>query len=465
MTFWQPVLEERNLPRYIALADAIEAAIHSGELSHGERLPTHRKLADLLGVTVGTVTRGYAEAERRGMVHAVVGSGTYAGPAETQSVTFAHLAPQPAGDDEIDFSLNLPVGNRPSPVLEKVLPGFELKHHVHRELLEYHAEQGLPRHRQWALKWLNQFGVRAEMENLTITCGAQHGIYLAMQAAARAGETVAAEGLSYPGINAVASQLGVKAVGVPLDDEGVVPEAFDSLCRQNNLRALYCCPTIHNPTNASMSLQRRQHIVELAREHNVWIIEDEVPSVFHTQPIAPLHQLDPEITLYINSHSKLVAPGLRVGYLVSPPRLTESVADALRAQCWFGPTLPTEIAQRWLDTEAAAQWHEWQKNELSTRVDLAQQSLGKFGLRSRQNSFHCWLPLPEPWRASDFKDRLHHKKVNVLTAESFATGHFSAPQGIRICISAPSSVDEVASGLAIIRTELERHYEAKLSVF
>ena len=464
MTVWgESLVSNQRVPRYIALADAIESAIQSGKLKQGERLPTHRNLADLLSVTVGTVTRGYAEAERRGLVNAIVGSGTFVGSPESSGLTFNDLTQKP--DTTIDFSLNLPVANRMSPVLRDILPGIAANHAIHTEILEYQSEQGLIRHRQWASEWLQQFGVTADVQNLTVTCGAQHAITLALQATTRPGDVVAAEGLSYPGINAVASQLGIKVLGIPIDDQGISVDNFEKLCRQNNIRSLYCCPTLHNPTNASMGLERRQAIVKVAEKHNVWLIEDEVPAVFHQQPVTALYQLAPDRTLYINSHSKLVAPGLRVGYLVSPANLTDAVAAALRAQCWFGPTLSTEVAQKWLDSDAANRWHLWQKQELDQRIEIAQQVLHNYGIQCRAGSFHAWLPLPESWRASDFKERLISQGVKVLTAESFAVGRFTAPQAVRICLSAPDTVEMVRTGLEIIQRELERPFDKKVSVF
>jgi len=443
--------------RYIQLAAAIETAIGDDSLAAGDRLPTHRALADLLGVTVGTITRGYAEAERRGLVEARVGSGTFIRNTLAREDQFAILRHTPSA--LIEFSLNLPVPSDGSTMFAEVLQ--ELAGEVGQDLdfLSYQPEQGLPQQRQWAAQWLASCGLNHPMEQITITCGGQHAIMLALMATTRAGDTILSEGLTYPGMNAIAKQLGLKVIGLPMDEQGVLPGAMEEQCKLHTIRALYCTPTIQNPSNATMGLERRHAIIDIAKRYQLWLVEDEVSSNQVADRLPPLSALDPDRCLYINSHSKTVAAGLRVGYLATPAQLVDNVAAAIQAQCWFAPPITVEIAQRWMrrrDTEA---WFAWQTEQLQQRRLLAERYLKAYCVTgdclTMAGSLSIWLNLPDPWRAVEFRDQLSVKGVAVLAAESFAVGRFPAPQAVRISISAPPTLEQVEQGLKVIADLLE----------
>ena len=462
MTLLTTSLESNETSRYAALADRIEAAIQRGELKPGEKLPTHRKLAEALNVTVGTVTRGYAEAERRGLVNAIVGSGTFVSSGQSD-VSFGHVNSQEA--KEIDLSLNLPVANQPAPGIARIMQEISAETDNLNQLMLYQQENGLQRHRQWAQNWLSNLGIQSSAGNITVTCGGQHALTLALMAATRAGDTIAAEGLCYPGLKAAASQRELKVIGLPMDEQGVLPESFANYCQLNHLRAIYLCPSIQNPTNACMQLERRKAILQIAKGNQVWIIEDEIPTNFLTQNPDSFVNLAPEQTFYINSHSKTVAPGLRVGYLIAPEKLRDTVAMSMRAQCWFAPTLNVEIAQRWLDSKESRDWLNIQKKELFKRQALATELLEGYEFEIQKGSFHIWLNLPEPWRAAEFQARLLEHSVRVLSAEAFAVGRFPAPQAIRICLSGPVSISRLEAGLRLIRDQLDEGYETPFAVF
>ena len=463
MTIWTPDKETNGVARYIALANQIDAAIENGDLNPGEKLPTHRHLADFLGVTVGTVTRGYAEAERRGLIHAIVGSGTFVRSPRQPEVLFTHNE-QGFDSSDCDLSLNVPLANKAAPGLGPIMAEVGQNQDYMAELMRYQNVDGLSRHRLWLSSWLSEKGIQCKSENLTITCGGQHGVLLALTVVTRPGDTIAAEGLTYPGLKSAAGQRGVKTIGLAMDEKGVLPDEFENQCKLNNIRAIYLCPSIQNPTNASMDNERRNQILEIASKFDVWIIEDEIPTNYSDQNPHSFINLAPERTFHINSHSKTIAPGLRVGYLISPPKFKDSVSAAIRAQCWFAPTLNVEIVQRFLDRHESKTWISAQKKELDHRHKLFMSILGGFNIKLIQGSYHAWLVLPEPWRAHEFQSHLLASGVRVLSSESFAVGRFSAPQAIRISLSGPETIGKLEKGLTIIKKRLDDGYDSHLSV-
>jgi DNA-binding transcriptional MocR family regulator len=129
-------------------------------------------------------------------------------------------------------------------------------------------------------------------------------------------------------------QLGIKIMGLPMDMEGVLPDAFESACKQNKLRALYLTPQVQNPTNASMGLQRRHDLIAIAKHYQVMIIEDTVSESYIDDLSISFAALAPEQCFTAVSHSKHLAGGLRVGYLIAPLTYADRLGQAVRAQCW-----------------------------------------------------------------------------------------------------------------------------------
>lgn len=462
MTMWQPDISNYQNALYQAIADEICDGVEKGTLKAGDKLPTHRGLADQLGVTVGTVTRGYAEAEKRGTVTARVGSGTFITPIDGKSKGLAILAREQRG--KIDFSLNLPIPVNTDEMLQATLR--EVADDIPQlDLVGYQPEKGVLRQRQWASNWLQGQGIDCDAENITITCGGQHAITLALAATVRPGEHLLCEGLTYPGLSATAAQMGIKVTGLPQDEQGLLPQALEESCKLGHFRALYCTPVAQNPTNAKMTLERQLEILDIVERYNLWIIEDLVSAYYCEDKPPGFYQLNPDRSLHINSHSKMLAGGLRVGYLLSPPKLSLQVSAAIRSHCWFTSPLTIEVAQRWVSSDAFAVSQQAIKEQLAERFEAVSQILAGYQFTVMQGSFHVWLHLPEPWRASDFEARLSEKGVAVLSGEPFAIGRFAVPQAIRICVSGPVTFEEVVKGLEAIRDELDSGLSHHLQVF
>jgi len=445
---WQPDLSALSGPRYLALADAIGLAIDQGELPPGTRLPPQRLLADALGVTVGTVTRGYAEAERRGLVSARVGSGTYVKePGRAAVPTFLTQEDQ-AGDGTVDLSLSLPVPNGDRErALGRIIADIAARPDRVSASAAYQPEVGQARARHQFSDWLGRQGLPVDPEELVITQGGQHGLYLAVQQLVRTGEPLLSDALTYPGLIAAARLLGLRHLGVATDDEGILPEALDKLCRQHRPRALYLSPDLNNPTTTAMSEVRRRQIVDLARRHDLWLIEDMIQFLPGSARGTPLFQLAPERTVLLFSTSKILGGGLRVGIVRAPRSLRESLGAALKAQCWAVSGLPVEVVCDWL-ADGADELARWQWTELAARQALVKDYLGDHGVQARQEAGLVWLPMPDDWRAADFVAAARDQGVVVLSAEPFCAGNQPAPQAVRLSISPPVTRADLTQALA-----------------
>lgn len=454
MTIWMPELESIPGPRYRAIAHAIGEAISAGTLAPGERLPPQRRLADALGVTVGTVTRGYAEAEHNGWVVARVGSGTYVKqPALRATFDMARL---PSDDsDVIDLSLSLPP---PHPLRQQAfshaLSAVSTSPAALMRGVSYLDARGSEGHRDLLTEWLAELGMPLVSDELLITQGGQHGISLVLNTLLRPGELMAADALTYPGAISAAQQAHLKMVGITFDEGGMSMDALEAQCARQPPRLIYITPDQNNPTGVCLSEARRHQLVALARRYDIWLLEDGVQYLPVEQRGIPLYQLAPERTLFVFSTAKVLAGGLRIGILRAPNVLLERLATGLRAQSWMVPPLMVDVACHWIKQPAARTLLEWQTKELAARQTLAADILSGYQLSNRSHGSNIWLMLPDGCRALELCERLLHSGVKVSSAEPFCVGSTPAPQAIRICIGAAKGQQALSSALATIKQSL-----------
>jgi len=446
MTNWLPSIDQSKGPRYLAIADAIADAIGTGELKPEGRLPTHRDLAYHLGVTVGTVSRAYAEAVRRDLVTGEVGRGTYVRPDEVKAAQFR--IPYKAEPDTFDFALNYQAAASREDYLRSSLmslaqdPGLVA-------VMHYQSEKGMEHHRRSLAKWAASYGVPEDYERIVISNGVQHAMQLSLTAVCKAGDTVLCEEYSYPGIKGLAAQSGLKLHGIPMDENGLIPEKFEEAIVSTGSRVLYFMPNFQNPTGVHMSSARRRDIAAIAERHKVWLIEDDIYGFLAENPKKNVSfaALLPDQTFYLNGASKCIAPGLRVGFIVAPESHVDMVAACMRMSSWMASPLNVEICTRWIEDGTAEKVIESSRIESRLRQSILRKYMGKYELNGATGAYHDWLILPKPWRADTFCMRARERNVSILPAHVFHTGKKEPVNAVRICYGAPPTADHVEEGM------------------
>ena len=444
MTMWVPDLSKSGKPAYLAVADAIGDAIRLGQLRPGQPLPTHRLMADLLGVNVSTVTRAYKEAARRRLVGGEVGRGTYVLATSSEAAIFA-LKQRPDGG-VIDLSTNMPPVTPRDPDLSAALGAFGPGQAA--RLLHYPGSDDLLLHREAAARWLERRGVKAAAEGLIVCAGAQHAMDTALGLFSEI-EELACESLVYPGLKAVARRLRRRLHPIAMDDQGLLPEPFEQACRAG-CRLAVVSPTLHNPTTATMSEERRERVVRIARKWDVVIIEEDVYGLLPEAAPRPLATLAPERVIYLTGLSKTVAPGLRIGYLVVPSVLRDRMRDTEHHTAWYVSPLSMAIATRWLDDGTAWRRLQAQRRELTARHRLCARHLDTFDWRGTEHCPHVWVAAP-PGGSQLFAKRALAAGVVVVPASVLTAGRAIVEDGLRISIGAApdrASLGEALSRLA-----------------
>ncbi len=451
----QPLdLAARDGPTYRALADALSDAIGAGRMSPGERLPPQRDLAYRLKVSIGTVGRAYELLAQRGLTRGEVGRGT---------VVLGRGEPLRLPADEVeevgglcDLTSNFPAPVPAQALLGDQLPSQEAAVEVLADLLRYPDAAGARRHRVAACDWLHHLGLDAEPDRTLLTNGAEGALAAAMVALARPGDAILAEQLCYSGLRSLASRLGQQLEPVAMDDDGIIPEALTAAIRLRGARLLVLSPTLHNPTAVLTPLARREAIVAVAREHDLVMIEDDVYGPLVPDRPPPLAVLAPERTVHLTSLSKFLAPGLRLGFASGPAELVQAMTAAQRDLSLGHAPLSGELFARALAAGTVAEALRQQRLEMAERQELAGALLSGLDIRSRPTALHVWLRLPQRWTSGEASLALARQGVLVAPADRFFIGRGSAPQAVRISLSAPatrshlrSALERVASVLAL----------------
>lgn len=444
MTMWIPDLSRSSGPTYRALVDALASAIYTGQLRPGAQLPTHRLMADLLGVNVSTVTRAYREAARRHLIGGETGRGTYV-LEHADSVNLFAL-PDRNKCQLIDLSVNTPAYPQPDRDLEQTLTDLQNRAET-GHFLQYQPEGSWQIHRIAAAQWLALRGLNPDPAHIVLCCGAQHAVASALASVCTRGDTVLVESYTSPGMHALARQLGLQLQALPMDRAGVCPDALDSALRSGQARVAVLMPTLQNPTTINMPLARRRAIAEVLRQRNGLVIEDDVYGHLPGNTLPPLAALVPEQVRYVTSLSKSVAPGLRLGFLYDPTAQPQDLIDQFHTTSWLVNPLMARIATEWIHNGTAERRVAWQKKELQRRQRLLAQILPEAAAVHPAESPHAWIKLPDGQDASAFCSRARSAGLVITPAAVFAAQRQLADQHVRLCLGAANSVGELKTAL------------------
>jgi DNA-binding transcriptional MocR family regulator len=438
--------------------------ISNGVLNEGDRLPTLRELATTLNVTPGTISRAYSEAHRRRLVQGEVGRGTYVlNQKQLELPASNSVAPLNLGQPELlDLSIIKPYSETLEYWLRGALVGMAKSPDFTRTL-DYAPDGGHPAHREAGAQWLRHSLPDAQWQQVVITAGAQHGLMVAMSALTNAGDLVLCEALCYPGIISLAHGLERRLRGVPMDDEGIIPEALRELCLREKPAMLVCVATCQNPTAAIMSQKRRAQIAALAEEFDFIILDDDIYGFLATDPsIKPLSAFAPDRSVYLTSLSKSVMPALRVGYIYSPPKLLSRLTSMVRSSVWMPSPLTAQLASNVITEGLDKKLIRIQRNEAAGRQAIAQEIFANFELKTQPHSYHVWLTLPEPWTGDEFTMLARTNGVLVLSGTQFQAERSGTSRCVRVVLMSPTSQDELRFALtkliSLIESDPRRYY-------
>ena len=335
-----------DLPLHRQLYEALRRAMLDGKLASGDRLPSSRELATDLDLSRNTVVAALNQLTVEGYLASHIGSGTYVNdnvpkaPAPTAASFAGHaglmskrgaalantycaheLEIQPFTGGIADFSAF------PTALWQRL----QNKHWrmSYPDMLDYSSSGGYAPLRRAVADYLRVFrSVQLDTEQVIITSGTQQSLELCAQMLADHGDTVWVEDPAYWGAVKAFMATGLNMRGIRVDEEGIAPDAADETAPP---RLIYVTPSHQYPTGAVMSLARRHQLLAMARKHHAWILEDDYDSEFRFSgpPLSSLQGLDRDArVLYMGSFSKVLYPGLKLGYLVVPKHMAAAFKGA-----------------------------------------------------------------------------------------------------------------------------------------
>jgi len=435
---------------FLRIVEALADDVSGGRLPAGTRLPPQRDLAHILGVSLNTVSRAYAEAAARGFTEGEVGRGTYVRAPGPRPTTEDPASLNRPASGPIDFSRNLPPPGQASALLARTLATLAGDADLSGMLDTQTSSAQNNRHTRALAVWLEQVGLRVPPDSLVLTNGAQHGLLVALMASTRPGDALLTDPLTYAPLTPLARHLGVRILPVAGAEGRLNIDSLADTCARTAARVLYLTPTLHTPTATTLSTEEREALVSVARRHDLTILEDDVFGFLPPNRPPPLAALAPERVLYITSLSKTLAPGLRVGLVHGPTDRIRAVRAAVALSAWMTPPLMAEIARAWIEDGTAAHLTAHHRTETAARQALARDLLPADLLSADPHGFHAWLTLPPLWPAETFRVEAETRGVSVATAAPFAADPKQCLNAVRLCLSHETNRTRVRTGLEIV---------------
>ncbi len=442
---WKPQKESLRHPIYLSLADQLERDIQAGRLKENTKLPPQRELADYLDLNLSTITRAYQLCERKGLIYAGVGRGTFVSP---------HVGAHPPmmGKPEecaIEMGIVRPYDEDNALVCRI---GAELLARPFAErYFDYSHPLGTPYQRSMIRKWMQQSGYEADVGHVILTAGAQNALSVTLASLFYAGTRIAVDPYTYPNFINLANMLNIQLVPIKGDKAGMDPGELEKACKLNEIRGVYLMPSCSNPTNLEIDEVRRRELARVIAQQQLILLEDDSYAFLAEQQRQPIASLIPEQTVYINGLSKSVSGGLRVAALGFPEQYRAALERGLYCLNLKTPSFNNEIAAEIIHNGLHLEVMCKKRERSVERNRVYAKLLGDTSHMIHPVSFYQWFPVPKPCTGKLFEALLSKRGVSVYGSERFSLGDAGNGSYIRIATSSPGDAEALERGLLSIR--------------
>ncbi len=482
-----PLDRHSGIPLYQQIESHLRQGILSGNLPSDTRLPACRQLARDLGVNRTTVENAYSALEADGLVFSRMGSGTYVLPVYPLPAIPKNYADGPwplwqtnfqthnASNSDLEDDAHQ-FGKHPHPIsfasgisdsrqfpveeFRKVLQSVMRRDQI--DSLEYGERRGYAPLRRGIAQILASQGLQTHPENVLITAGSQQAIFLVAQVLLKADDTVLVEDPTYSAAIELFRTLGLQIVGIPVDDQGMQVDKLEKLLQLHHPKLIYTIPNFHNPTGTCLSSARRRELILLAGRYNVPILEDDFVGDLryegHTQP--SLKSLDPGgQVIYVGTFSKMLMPGLRVGFIVADGPVYDSLLNFKRLSDLATSTLIQRALDAYMTVGRYQSYLHRSCQVFRNRRDAMVQAIGRHlhgvSFEIPKGGLFIWLRLPKSLSADELLPVARKEGVSFVPGNSFFIDGTCGREWLRLNF-ASQPVEDIEEGikrlgLAILR--------------
>jgi len=375
---------------------------------------------------------------------------------------------QPSSVREIFKALSDPsvislAGGNPSPLTFPARELGEISARMYADnataFLQYGISEGYaPLIEKTKFRMANKFGIGGADDEVIITSGGEQGIDLVLKVLTNEGDTVLCEDPTFVGALNDIRSYATNIVGIPVDDDGMDIDALErALETEKNVKLIYTIPTFQNPSGVTMSLERRQRMYDLAVKHNVIILEDGpyFELRYSGKHIPNIKSLDKTgHVIFCGSYSKLVAPGLRVGYLIADKRLMPKIVIAKQCQDVHTPVYTQMLIDGYLenyDIDAhiadSLRIYTAQRDVMLSALD---RHIGNRAHFTRPDGgLFVWCTLPNGISGRELCVKTSAKKVVCVPGGSFDPSGDEDKAGIRLNFSMPTP-EQIETGIQVV---------------
>lgn len=439
---WVPDLSRISGAKYLAIADAMQAAVESGRLRAGDRLLPQRDLAARLGVDLTTVTKAYDQARGRGLIGARGRAGSFILPQDTIA----------AGPPPRDTGMNMPpevAGGSLLATWERTASAL-LRAEGAGGRLHYTPAGGRAADREAGAALFARLGLASDPDQLVVAAGAQNALHAIVAATLKPGDVVACGAHVYSVFLALARRFGLRLA--PL--ASVDADSLDALCRTTMVAALYLVPTNDNPTTRTLDMAEREALAATLRRHDVRLIEDDAYGQLPDRPLAPVTSFAPERGFYVASVSKILSPALRVAHVRAPGvRDALALAAEVHASTVMAPPLDSALVTRWIEDGSYARLAAETRAEAKARQAIVASVLPQGSYAAHDCGYHLWVPLPAGSDQARVAEALRAAGMTAIPADAFAAGE-GGEAALRVSLGGAITRAALARGLTVLEMEL-----------